>query len=153
MFLKLGGLALVAGLVVVMASVGGSRLDRASATGGVVAISAGGSHTCLITESGTVRCWGYNSSGQLGIATPYSGYHPAPEDVVGLGAGVVEIVATQRHTCALLETGGVMCWGSTLELGAGAVNSTHPVDVIGLSNGVVALSPGSASMHTCAIDS
>jgi hypothetical protein len=46
----------------------------------VTAIDAGSNHTCAVTESGGVRCWGSNNQGQLGINTGL-----APVDVLGFG--------------------------------------------------------------------
>src|SRR5476651_57318 len=52
----------------------------------VVAISAGGSHVCVVTVSGGVKCAGYNGNGRLGDGTTESrGYFA---DVTGLTAGV-----------------------------------------------------------------
>ena len=46
-------------------------------------ISAGGSHTCAVTETGDVYCWGRNYEGQIGIGTT-SAAEPTPRFVFTL---------------------------------------------------------------------
>ncbi len=66
-------------------------------------------HTCAVHTDGSARCWGRNSVGQLGV--PVSAMSVSPVAVVGLPSGVAEIVVGDSHTCALLGTGAVFCWG------------------------------------------
>ncbi|WP_158287465.1 RCC1 domain-containing protein [Dokdonella fugitiva] len=49
-------------------------------------VASGGSHSCGLTTSGGVRCWGLNSSGQLGDGTML--YRAVPTPVTGLSSGV-----------------------------------------------------------------
>ena len=117
---------------------------------GVSAIAAGGNHTCAIMESGAVRCWGNNAYGQLGDSTMTN--RALPVEVVGLGESVTAIAAGVYHTCALTASGGVKCWGWNQygQLGnASTATSSVPVNVSGLSSGVVGIAAGWA--HTCAV--
>lgn len=117
---------------------------------GVVAISAGYVHSCALTGSGAVRCWGGNFTGQLGDGTTNSS--TVPVDVVGLDAGVIALEAFGEHSCALTASRGVVCWGrgTSGQLGQGAnADSPRPVAVVGLDSGVAALNAG--SYHTCAL--
>ncbi len=82
-----------------------------------VAISAGDAHTCAILDNGSVRCWGFAGDGELGYGnTNPIGDNETPGSVapVDLGSGrtAVAISAGGAHTCAMLDNGGVRCWGS-----------------------------------------
>ena len=118
----------------------GTTHDRSSPvavsglSSGVVAISAGHEHTCALLNSGAVKCWGYNSDGQLGDRTTDD--RSSPVAVYGLASGVLSVTAGRYHTCAVLTSGAVKCWGdnSNGQLGDGRpVGSSSPVAVSGLT--------------------
>jgi alpha-tubulin suppressor-like RCC1 family protein len=119
--------------------------------GDATAIAAGHNHTCAIDGAGGLACWGYNGDGRLGDGT--TAINDEPVDVVGLASGVTAVAAGQYHTCAITgELGGLKCWGGNGDgqLGDGTTtNRSEPVDVVGLSAGVVAVATG--AWHTCAV--
>ena len=133
-------------------------VDVSGLSSDVQAIEVGSNHTCALLTSGGMMCWGSNHYGQLGNGI--SGWdedETTPVDVVGLSSGVQAIAAGVYHTCALLTSGGVKCWGNNEygQLGDGTYdNSPTPVDVVGLSSGVQAIAAGGeygAIGHTCAV--
>jgi len=116
---------------------------------GVIAVGAGGDHACAVSSDG-VKCWGRNDNGQLGNNSLVGS--ASPQAVLNLGGTVDQIQAGMSHTCALLENGGVQCWGNNEfgQLGDGTNNqSLQPVDVDGLAAGVLELS--TRRDNTCAL--
>jgi alpha-tubulin suppressor-like RCC1 family protein len=120
---------------------------------GIKAIAAGGSHTCVVTSAGGVKCWGNNANGQLGDGS--GNQRRTPIDVRGLGSGVTALAAgggastNGGSTCALTSAGGVKCWGAIPGTGAPGCCSFTPADVAGLRTGVTAIAAGAG--HTCAV--
>lgn len=151
----------------------GTQIDRNKATtvllggnplSGVIAITAGGGHSCaLMAQNRTVKCWGSRQYGQLGDGTDdQNGFSPrlAPVDVVGADgnplAGVAELSAGAEHTCAVMQTGALQCWGSNgyFALGRGWENSnqTQPVAVLDGGSAMTGVASVSANLEgTCAV--
>ena len=112
----------------------------------VVSVDAGVRHTCALTVTGGVRCWGWNKSGQIGDGTTRRRLKPTR--VSGLSSGIVAIATGADHSCAVTEDGAVKCWGNSLGIGT-AQDQSEPVDIPGLASGVVAITAG--GVHTCAL--
>ena len=115
-----------------------------------VAISAGGVHTCaLLSGDGQLKCWGYNTNGQLGIGSA-ANYSSDPALVSNI-SGAIAVGTGDEHTCAIVGSGQVFCWGRNDygQLGDGSdtqsnvpVASQEIIDAIGI---------GLGTFNTCAI--
>ncbi len=118
-------------------------------------ISAGYNHTCALTLSGGIKCWGLNLSGELGTGNQQPSF--VPIDVEGLSSEATLVTTGLSHTCALTTGGGVKCWGSNArgELGDGEGGADQfspvPKDVVGLTSEVEMVSAG--YHYTCALTS
>jgi cysteine-rich repeat protein len=120
-------------------------------------IAAGQGHTCAIVTGGKVRCWGGGAYGALGYGSVAN--RPAPAlvnpDVPGV-EGATQIALGGEHSCAVIQTGEVLCWGGNSygELGLGHVNSIGdqggevpmPAVIGGIATQVTA-----GARHTCAL--
>ena len=92
-------------------SVRTTPVDVVGLSSGVTAIAAGDEHTCALRTSGAVECWGADFRGQLGDGTSMFATRSTPVGVIGLSSGVTAIAAGAEHSCALMNTGDVKCWG------------------------------------------
>lgn len=119
-------------------------------TTGVASVAAGGNHTCVLTTTDAVKCWGRNQSGQLGDGSTAD--KATPVQVSGLSSGVSAVAAGGSHTCAIITGGGLKCWGNDgvgqLGNNTSLTDSPIPVNVMGLTSGVASVA---AWNHTCAV--
>jgi len=105
---------------------------------------------CAVLSSGTVRCWGDGTTGELGDGTT------ATSSVAMAVTGITNaksIVSDGGHSyCAVLASGAVKCWGDggSGELGDGTTSaSSVPVSVTGITNASAVISGGANSY--CAV--
>jgi uncharacterized repeat protein (TIGR02543 family) len=114
----------------------------------VTDVSGGRYHSCAVV-SGGVKCWGFNSFGQLGDGTNTNS--STPVSTIATGSGVTAVSAGYYHSCAVVS-GGVKCWGydSFGQLGDGTnLNSSTPISTIAAGRGSTAIA--AAYYHSCAV--
>jgi alpha-tubulin suppressor-like RCC1 family protein len=120
----------------------GSTSDRIipwTVLSGAAAIDAGSQHTCsVLSASGAVMCWGHNDWGKLGTGsttgpqtcgtTSTTSCSTTPVAVVGLAEPATALALGGNHTCTLLSSGSVQCWGQngSGQLGRGISSSSSP---------------------------
>jgi alpha-tubulin suppressor-like RCC1 family protein len=86
-------------------------------------------HTCAVTNTGVVYCWGLNHLGQLGDGTTVDRLVPtrvlSKERFVAVGAG-------DFFSCAMTFEGRVFCWGdnSAGQLGSGVAGGMSTIPVL-----------------------
>ena len=124
-------------------------VDVIGLSSGVRAIAAGAAHSCALTSTGGVKCWGLNQHGELGNGTTFS--TSVPVDVSGLKSGVIGITAGGFQSCALLQDGGVKCWGSDASVQLGDDTITYhlkpaSIDGFGAPKAVLAVASPSVSV-------
>lgn len=124
-------------------------------------------HTCALNVNGRIKCWGWNTSGQLGVGT-WSNMGGAPDQMgsflpevdVGTERSVLQVVTGYRHTCALLDNHHVKCWGGSdggqLGQGDNIARGDEPNEMgdalpeVDLGTGVLVEELAAGFDHTCA---
>ncbi len=120
-------------------------------------MALGRRHSCALTKDGEVYCWGWNSAGQLGLGNKNDVTSPELGGPVKLGGKATAIVAGGLHTCALLESGKVRCWGDNKfgQLGYGHTRDIGddelPMTAGDIYLGRPATGLAAGSYHTCAV--
>jgi alpha-tubulin suppressor-like RCC1 family protein len=100
------------------------------------AIAAGDQHNCVILDNSSIKCWGANASGQLGLGDANNrgdlddvGVSEMGDTlpIVDLGTGRTArgIIAGDNQTCAIMDNASIKCWGANAsgQLGIGDTNN------------------------------
>jgi alpha-tubulin suppressor-like RCC1 family protein len=112
------------------------------------AIASGAHHACAVLETGSVRCWGVNSKGQLGEPAPLQyRAEPGPEFL----SNIQSISAGADYSCALSKSGDVYCWGANQagQLGNGFKSDWELPSGNPVLSGALAIEAGTT--HVCAL--
>jgi len=115
----------------------GNNIDKHTQTYGfkttiTIPTTAGSAHSCFMLDNGSVKCWGENSYGQLGLGDIINRGDNSSEmgdklTAIDLGTGRTArgITAGDNQTCAILDNALIKCWGSNTagQLGLGDTNN------------------------------
>ena len=145
-----------------------------------ISLALGPSHTCVILDDNSLKCYGDNTYGQLGdgttTSTCESGHYSnngtsyftcqnnaSTASAIDLGTGryATSVTNGNSHTCALLDDASIKCWGLNDhgEIGDGTNSgySTGSANVrltptsVNLTSGTNVHAVSAGSYHTCAI--
>jgi LPXTG-motif cell wall-anchored protein len=79
-------------------------------------------HVCALLDNGSVKCWGWNSAGQLGLGGTDNrgdGLAEMGDNLgsvpLGTGRTALAVTAGYDHSCALLDNDTVKCWGNNAD--------------------------------------
>ena len=128
----------------------------------------GGWQVCALLDDKSLKCWGYNGNGELGLGdsemrgkTGGTMGDNLPAVDLGTGRTGSKVCAGKAHTCALLDDGSVKCWGQnnhgqlgqgdTVDRGSGAGQMGDALPAINLGTGRTATQLGCGEKHTCVL--
>jgi alpha-tubulin suppressor-like RCC1 family protein len=75
----------------------------------VTKLVAGDASTCAVIADGSVRCWGSNGEGELGLGKRSPDERPARVSAL---SDAEEICLASAHGCARTKAGKLLCWGA-----------------------------------------
>lgn len=134
-------------------------------------VAVGIDYTCAILDDDSLKCWGSNHMGQLGLSIHdhftvggkpgEMGDNLLPVDL-GTGRTAKSVRMSWAHTCAVLDDDSLKCWGRNLhgELGLGETRTSRggypgemgdALPAVDLGTGKGALAVDTAWTRTCAI--
>ena len=118
------------------------------------ALATGGDHSCALLSDGSVRCWGLNNFGQLGIANKVNQSTPASV-VIGKTSGLLAVGNSEFYSCAVLINGSVTCWGNNesgqLGLGDATIQTNIPGNEVNVGINLTVMQASGGPDHACAL--
>ena len=144
------------------------QADLPDRSQGISQVSAGNSHTCVLWDDGEMACWGDNTYGQLGVGstdTIGDGGSEMGNNLVLVdfpaGRTATQISAGEDMTCAVLDNGGLTCWGrgshgrlgseSTANIGGTSGEMGDNLETVDLGSGLSVESVKVGHGSSCAI--
>jgi hypothetical protein len=125
-----------------------------------VAVSAGETHSCAITATGSAYCWGQNGFGQPGSASPlvectnpsYGPICTTRAIPVNGAPSLSAIAAGAEHSCGPFAS-GIWCWGGNRfgEMGTGVVGGQGLPPTAVAIGGLAFTSVSAGSWYTCGL--
>lgn len=126
-----------------------SNIPKAVSLGGGViasAVTVGPNNACALISNGTIKCWGYNSTGALGNGTTSPSIR-APTLVSNISSAT-SVDTSSHNSCATMADHSIQCWGTNSGgvLGNNSTgNTSSPVTVQDGSAGIWPQSGAGAS--------
>ena len=122
------------------------RTNATTPLTGVVTLASGVNHSCALSVSGLVTCWGDNTDGQLG-----NGTNTASNVAAGVAlSGITALAAGRSHSCAVRVDATLHCWGDNSggQLGDNTLADRN-VPVQSLTGALNAKNVSAGQQHTC----
>jgi len=97
-------------------------------------VSTGHFHSCAITDTGALYCWGKNSHGQLATTNNANNIgNWSLQTAISAGTSGDDwqmVAAGASHTCGIKNTDELWCWGDnfTNQMGLNSANPSDPAD-------------------------
>ena len=79
--------------------------------GYVLSVCAGEAHSCALTRTGELHCWGKNLHGELGLGD----FMPRSTPTAVPGTVFSRIACGGANTCGIRSDGALFCWGDNFE--------------------------------------
>lgn len=109
-------------------------------------VSASDRHSCGLSRTGIVSCWGYNGSRQLGVGS-MNAYEPNAIALPG-GLRFIALSTGELHACGITIDGRAFCWGSGY-MGNGPASPAQPPREVAGGRSWTAIAAG--YRHSCGI--
>jgi alpha-tubulin suppressor-like RCC1 family protein len=132
----------------------------------LLVVNSGLGAVCVVLADCQIKCWGPNDEGQLGTGDTASrggsrGEMGLQLTSVDVGGDVGQLSVGMKHTCAMLDTGQVKCWGWSWfgQLGQGDTDNRGDaggemganLTAVDLGDGRTAVQVVAGGFHTCAL--
>ncbi len=115
-----------------------------------VGIEAGSDHSCGLTTTGDVYCWGSNRDGRLGTGTADTASQYFPQRVAGT-TKFQNISVGGPGACGITEDGSGYCWGYNPEGQLGTGSTENELEPTRIAGGYAFSTISLGSDHSCGL--